>query len=125
MNSAISNSPFPSFYEEFIYKSRYSRWVDSENRRENWDETVTRYMKFMINSDLPGYDVDIYNELWDAIYNLNVMPSMRLLMTAGIAAERDNTCAYNCSYLPIDDQKTFDEVMYILFCGIGVGFSVE
>jgi len=120
-------SPFDSFYEEFIYVSRYSRWIDEENRRETWDETVDRYIGF-IAQQLGSDEIDKqvpWGELRDAIYNLKVMPSMRLMMTAGKAAERDNTCAYNCSYLPIDDIKCFDEAMYILLCGTGVGFSVE
>ena len=101
-------NPFPDYYSEFIYKSRYSRWLDTENRRENWDETVTRYMDFIfskVDDNLPedSWTIDLYDELWKAIYNLEIMPSMRAMMTAGPAAERDNTCVYNCSYLPIDD----------------------
>lgn len=122
-------NPFPTFYEEFIYKSRYSRWLEEEKRRENWDETVTRYLEFISRHvvDNHGYRIplDLYDELWNAIYNLEVMPSMRSVMTAGPALERDNTAGYNCSYLPIDDIKSFDEAMYILLCGTGVGFSVE
>jgi ribonucleoside-diphosphate reductase alpha chain len=124
-------NPFPSFYEEFIYKSRYARWIEEENRRENWDETVTRYLNFIADKvkvdDFGGslLDSELYQELWDAIYNLEIMPSMRAMMTAGPALERDNTAGYNCSYLPIDDIKSFDEAMYILLCGTGVGFSVE
>ncbi len=122
-------NPFNSYYSEFIYKSRYARWLDSEKRRENWDETVTRYMNFMKESlrDSHGYDLDndLYNRLWAGIYNLKVVPSMRALMTSGPALNRDNTAGYNCAYLPIDDPKSFDEAMYILLCGTGVGFSVE
>jgi len=119
-------SPFKDYYQEFIYKSRYARWIEEEGRRENWDETVTRYMDFIFNKvEYDEFDEILYNELYQAIYNLEVLPSMRLMMTAGKAAERDNVCAYNCSYLPIDDQKAFDEAMYILLCGTGVGFSVE
>lgn len=119
-------NPFPSFYEEFIYKSRYSRWLDTEKRRENWDETVHRYLDFIFNHiDLKDNDGELYGELYNAIYNLEIMPSMRAMMTAGPALERDNTAGYNCSYLPIDDIKAFDEAMYILLCGTGVGFSVE
>lgn len=120
------NNPFPSFYEEFIYKSRYSRWLEEEKRRENWDETVSRYLNFIYDQIGPdNISFELGNELYDAIYNLEVMPSMRAMMTAGPALDRDNTCAYNCSYLPIDDIKSFDEAMYILLCGTGVGFSVE
>lgn len=121
------NNPFPSYYEEFVYKSRYSRWLPNENRRENWDETVGRYIKFICNQPVlkDKLNLKTVEELYEAIYNLEVMPSMRTLMTAGPAAERDNTCTYNCAYLTIDDIKAFDEAMYILLCGTGVGFSIE
>ena len=112
----------PTDYQNFIAVSRYARWLDEENRRETWDETVQRYVDYMaekVKGCLPKGD--IYN----AIYNLEVMPSMRALMTAGPALERDNTAGYNCSYLPVDDPKAFEEAMYILLCGTGVGFSVE
>jgi ribonucleoside-diphosphate reductase alpha chain len=122
-------APFNSYYSEFIFKSRYSRWIEEEKRRENWDETVGRYLNFMVGhlSKNHGYEMPtaLYKELFNAIYNLEVMPSMRSLMTAGTALARDNTAGYNCSYLPIDDPKSFDEAMYILLCGSGVGFSVE
>lgn len=124
-----NKNPFPTYYEEFIYKSRYSRWLENENRRENWDETVTRYMSFIANKVIDNHGIEIpeklHKEIYDAIYNLEVMPSMRAVMSAGPALERDNTAGYNCSYLPIDDVKSFDEAMYILLCGTGVGFSVE
>lgn len=120
----MTNTPF-STYSSFIYKSRYARWLDDEGRRENWDETVHRYLRY-IESKLPVTGIEFpYNELFDAIYNLEVMPSMRALMTAGKALDRDNVAGYNCSYLPVDDPKSFDEAMYILLCGTGVGFSVE
>jgi ribonucleoside-diphosphate reductase alpha chain len=116
-------------YETFIAKSRYARYVDSLHRRENWSETVTRYMDFMSGhlESKHGYKMPpgLYTTLHDAINNQEVMPSMRALMTAGKALQRDNTAGYNCSYLPIDDPKAFDEAMYILLCGTGVGFSVE
>ena len=116
-------------YEQFIAKSRYARYLDSEQRRENWDETVTRYLDFMSKhlETEHSYVISdkLYQELYDAIYNMEVMPSMRSVMTAGKALERDNTAGYNCSYLPVDDPKSFDEAMYILLCGTGVGFSVE
>lgn len=112
-------------YQEFIYKSRYARWLDDEGRRENWDETVHRYLRY-IESKLPVSDISFpYDDLFKAIYNLEVMPSMRALMSAGKALDRDNVAGYNCSYLPVDDVKSFDEAMYILLCGTGVGFSVE
>ena len=109
-------------YQKFIAISRYARWMDDAGRRETWDETVTRYVDYItekVKGQLPK------TEMFDAIHNLEVMPSMRALMTAGSALERDNTAGYNCSYLPIDDPKAFDEAMYILLCGTGVGFSVE
>jgi len=117
------------FYQQYIAKSRYSRFLDNENRREDWFETVDRYMDFM-NKHLEskhGYKipVEVDSELREAIKNLEVMPSMRAIMTAGKALERDNTAGYNCSYLAVDDPKAFDEAMYILLCGTGVGFSVE
>jgi ribonucleoside-diphosphate reductase alpha chain len=116
-------------YEEYIAKSRYARYMDSEQRREDWAETVGRYFDFMTaqlkkNQDYTLSDT-LRKELESAVVNMEVMPSMRSLMTAGKALERDNTAGYNCSYLPIDDVKAFDEAMYILLCGTGVGFSVE
>ena len=113
----------PSDYQTFIATSRYARWIDEEGRRETWGETVGRFIDNIVRpSDL---DSKTLNELEDAILNLEVMPSMRALMTAGPAAERDNTCVYNCSYLPVDHPRAFDEAMFILLCGTGVGFSVE
>ena len=109
-------------YQKFIAISRYARWIDEENRRETWEETVDRYVSYMsqkVKGHLPLVQIK------DAITKLEVMPSMRALMTAGSALERDNTAGYNCSYLPVDDPKAFDEAMYILLCGTGVGFSVE
>lgn len=119
------NTPF----QEFVYKSRYARWIDSENRREDWPETVSRYLEYVRTHVASNYNFDISNNLYDDLYtailNLEVMPSMRALMTAGKALDRDNVAGYNCSYLPVDDPKSFDEAMYILLCGTGVGFSVE
>ena len=120
-------NPFETPYQEFIYKSRYARWLDSEKRRENWDETVTRlvkYYQFLGNKDRI-FNKEEYAELYDAIYNLEVMPSMRALMTAGPALDRCHVPAYNCAYLPVDSPRSFDEAMYILMCGTGVGYSVE
>ena len=116
-------------YSEFIAKSRYSRFLPEIGRREHWDETVSRYTTFISKHLKEKHDYTIPEELrqeiHNAIINLEVMPSMRAIMTAGKALERDNTAGYNCSYLPIDDPKAFDEAMYILLCGTGVGFSVE
>ena len=117
-----------SLYQEFIYKSRYSRYLPEKNRRENWEETINRYLDFMQAhlKDKFSYDMaTLRPRLFDAIHDMKVMPSMRALMTSGKALERDNTCGYNCSFLPIDDPKAFDEAMFILLCGTGVGFSVE
>jgi ribonucleoside-diphosphate reductase alpha chain len=124
------NSPLPTYYQEFIYKSRYSRWLPEEGRREEWDETVERYLIYMFNYvndkfSNTGARPDLYKKLHKAIYNLDVMPSMRAMMTAGPALTKSNVAGYNCSYLPVDDPKSFDEAMYILMCGTGVGFSVE
>tara|TARA_Y100000389_G_scaffold67260_1_gene63537 strand:- start:15535 stop:17436 length:1902 start_codon:yes stop_codon:yes gene_type:complete len=116
------NNYLPTDYQAFIHTSRYARWLEDEGRRESWSETVDRYM-----GNVVGYDIDhdTYNEIRESILGLEVMPSMRAMMTAGPALERDNTAGYNCSYLPVDDPKSFDEAMFILLCGTGVGFSVE
>ena len=113
----------PTDYQTFIATSRYARWIEEEGRRETWSETVSRYMKNII-MPLTG-DNTYIKDIEQAILGLEVMPSMRSLMTAGPAAARDNTCMYNCSYLAVDDPKSFDEAMFILLCGTGVGFSVE
>ena len=129
----------PTDYQSFIHTSRYARWLEDEGRRENWDETVQRYIKNVVYKAFPNNNLDrpltdkelafdwgkVEQEIYDAIMSLEVMPSMRAMMTAGPAATRDNTCMYNCSYLPVDDPKSFDEAMFILLCGTGVGFSVE
>jgi ribonucleoside-diphosphate reductase alpha chain len=116
-------------YSTFIAKSRYSRFIPDQNRREHWDESVDRYFAFMFDHLDKNYkwspNNDLRLELISAVKNLEVMPSMRAIMTAGKALDRDNTAGYNCSYLPVDDPKAFDEAMYILLCGTGVGFSVE
>ena len=109
-------------YQRFIHASRYARWLPEENRRETWKETVDRYTGFFKNRFPDTFPADDVNK---AIYNLDVMPSMRCLMTAGPALERDEIAGYNCSFVAIDSPKAFDEVMYILMCGTGVGFSVE
>ena len=119
----------PTSYQQFIHKSRYARWIDSEQRREDWDETVERYLNFMSNHVKTKHAVELsktdINEIQEAILNLDVMPSMRAMMTAGAALARDNICGYNCSYIPVDNPRSFDECCYILMCGTGVGFSVE
>ena len=133
----------PTDYQSFIHTSRYARWLEDEGRRENWDETVQRYIKNVVYKAFPhnpertwqgrpltqeelAFDWGkVEREIRDSILGLEVMPSMRAMMTAGPAATRDNTCMYNCSYLPVDDPKSFDEAMFILLCGTGVGFSVE
>jgi len=117
------NNYLPTDYQAFIHTSRYSRWLPEENRRENWGETVSRYISNVVVN--VTRDEIVVNDIEEAILSLDVMPSMRAMMTSGPALERDNTCAYNCSYLPVDDPKAFDEAMFILLCGTGVGFSVE
>ena len=116
----------PTEYQSYIHTSRYARWLPEENRRETWEETVKRYIDFFYNK-FPNVleDHDTISELTYAIQDLEVMPSMRTLMTAGKALERDNVAGYNCSYLAVDNLKAFDEAMYVLMCGTGVGFSVE
>ena len=116
-------------YENFIALSRYARWIPEENRRETWGETVDRYFAFMLDHLFKNYGYEpttkIVEELKDAVYNRNVMPSMRSVMTAGAALDRDHVAGYNCSFVPVDSPRSFDETMYILMCGTGVGFSVE
>ena len=116
-------------YQTYIAKSRYARFLDDKGRREHWDETVMRYIDFMRSHLKEKHNYTVDNALWEeleqAIVSRDVVPSMRSIMTAGDALERQNVAGYNCSYLPIDDPKAFDEAMYILLCGTGVGFSVE
>tara|TARA_R110000824_G_scaffold5664_1_gene25995 strand:- start:718 stop:2589 length:1872 start_codon:yes stop_codon:yes gene_type:complete len=110
-------------YQQYIHKSRYARYLDSEQRRETWDETIDRYLQFFIDREqINNNEAQLLKK---SITAQEVMPSMRCLMTAGIALERDNVAGFNCSYLPIDSPRSFDELMYILLCGTGVGFSVE
>ncbi len=108
-------------YQQYIHKSRYARYLPEEQRRETWEETVNRYVNFWGDKLTEASRKDIY----ESIHSLDVMPSMRALMTAGEALDRDNVAGFNCSYLPIDHPKAFDEMMYVLMCGTGVGFSVE
>ena len=124
----MSYNTLPTDYQSFIALSRYAKWLDKEGRRETFSETVERYMENVVSPKIYDGQEDtqgVLERLELAILDLEVMPSMRSLMTAGIAANRDNTCMYNCSYLPVDDPKSFDEAMFILLCGTGVGFSVE
>ena len=117
------NNYLPTDYQSFIHKSRYARWLDKEGRRETWGETVSRYMENIV---YPVAGTDTYiKEIEEAILSLEVMPSMRSLMTAGPAAMRDNISMYNCSYIAVDNIVAFDEAMHVLMCGTGVGFSVE
>ena len=109
-------------YQRFIHASRYARWLPDESRRETWTETVNRYTGFFKNRFPETFPTEDVNK---AIHNLDVMPSMRCLMAAGPALERDEIAGYNCSFVAIDSPKAFDEVMYVLMCGTGVGFSVE
>ena len=124
----MSNS-LPTPYQEFIHKSRYARWKEDQQRRENWGETVARYFDYMQehlkNNHAYTLPSTLRNELENAVLGLEVMPSMRAMMTSGDALDRDNVCGYNCSYIPVDSPRSFDECMYILMCGTGVGFSVE
>ena len=124
MSKTIANP-----YENFIALSRYARWISEDNRRETWGETVDRYFSFMLNHLKENYnyipDEKLVAELKNGVFERNVMPSMRSVMTSGVALERDNVAGYNCAFLPVDSPRSFDETMYILMCGTGVGFSVE
>jgi ribonucleoside-diphosphate reductase alpha chain len=110
-------------YQQFIHKSRYARWLENEGRRETWEETVQRYVDFWLSRDQITEAEG--KKLYKAIHNMDVMPSMRCMMTAGVALDKDNVAGFNCSYLHIDSPRSFDELMYVLMCGTGVGFSVE
>ena len=126
MNNDIK---LPTDYQNFIALSRYARWLEEDGRRETWTETVNRYVQYMVTHVSKKHNLDLSVDLQDKIFsniaNLNVMPSMRALMTAGKALDKCNVAGYNCSYLPVDNPRAFDECMYILMCGTGVGFSVE
>ena len=119
----------PTLYQSFIHTSRYARWLPEEGRRETWNETVARYFDFFEShlQEKHGYRVSPKErkELENAVLNLEVMPSMRALMTAGEALKRDNVAGYNCSYVAVNRLRAFDEILYVLMCGTGVGFSVE
>lgn len=111
----------PTPLQEYVHKSRYARWIDSQNRRENWDETVKRYVDYF-SAKFPHYPTQ---QVYDSILSLKTMPSMRALMTAGPALERDPMAGFNCTFVAVDDVRAFDEILYVLMCGSGVGFSVE
>ena len=119
----------PTDYQNFIALSRYARWKEDEQRRETWAETVQRYFDYMEGhlSSNHNYKLtkDLRSELEEAVLNQSIMPSMRALMTSGPALDRCHVGGYNCSYVPVDNPRAFDETMYILMCGTGVGFSVE
>ena len=123
------NNYLPTDYQTFIATSRYARWIEDEQRRETWSETVARYFDYMENHLADKYSYAMSNELRteleEAVLNQDIMPSMRALMTAGPALDRCHVGGYNCSYVPVDSPRAFDETMYILMCGTGVGFSVE
>jgi ribonucleoside-diphosphate reductase alpha chain len=124
MSQTIANP-----YENFIALSRYAKWVELEGRRETWGETVDRYFTFMTNHLKENHNYipneNLVAELKEFVFKRNVMPSMRSVMTSGAALERDNVAGYNCAFLPVDSPRSFDETMYVLMCGTGVGFSVE
>ena len=125
----MPNNYLPTSYQEFIHLSRYSRWLPEQERRETWDETVKRYFDFFTKhlDELHEYKLTdkLRNELEEAVLSQRIMPSMRCLMTAGEALKRENIAGYNCSYVAIDRPQAFDEVLYVLMNGTGVGFSVE
>ena len=125
----MPNNQLPTFYQEFIHLSRYSRWLPDKGRRETWGETVERYFTFFEEhlKEMCGFDLDkkTKEELEIAILEQKVMPSMRCLMTAGEALKRENIAGYNCSYVAVDRVQAFDEILYVLMNGTGVGFSVE
>ena len=111
-------------YSEFVYKSRYARYLPDEGRRENWHETVSRYLDFF-EEKFPKQVRPVRDKLYQHIFEMQVAPSMRCVMTSGPALERDNAAGYNCAYLAVNSLRSFDEAFYLLLCGTGVGFSVE
>jgi len=125
----MPNNYLPTSYQEFIHLSRYSRWLPEKSRRETWDETVARYFDFFTEHLKETVDFtltkSLRDELEQAVLGLRVMPSMRCVMTAGEALKRENIAGYNCSYVAVDRPQAFDEILYILMNGTGVGFSVE
>lgn len=124
-----SNIQLPTLYQQMIHQTRYAKWVESEKRRETWYETVNRYIthmrKHLSEKHNMKTDDPIFDEIETAILKLEVMPSMRAMMTSGAALERDNIAGFNCSFIAFDDVRAFDELVYVLMCGTGVGFTVE
>ena len=125
----MPNNYFPTSYQEFIHLSRYSRWLPDKGRRETWDETICRYFDFFTDhlKENVNYTLkdELRTELEEAVLGLQIMPSMRCIMTAGEALRRENIAGYNCSYIAVDRVQSFDEILYVLMNGTGVGFSVE
>ena len=125
----MPNNYFPTSYQEFIHLSRYSRWLPDKGRRETWDETICRYFDFFTDhlKENVNYTLkdELRTELEEAVLGLQIMPSMRCIMTAGEALKRENIAGYNCSYIAVDRVQSFDEILYVLMNGTGVGFSVE
>jgi ribonucleoside-triphosphate reductase (thioredoxin) len=122
------NNFLPTLYQSQIHQSKYARWDDSLGRRETWPETVDRYVNFFrehISENFAALEEDIWQEIRQSILTLEVLPSMRALMTAGPALKRDHMAGYNCTFIAIDRPHAFDEALYCLCCGSGVGFSVE
>lgn len=123
------SNQLPSIYQQYIHLSRYSRWLENEKRRETWSETVDRYFNFFVEylAENNSYKLNKKDrdELENAVLSLSIMPSMRALMTAGEALKRENVAGYNCAYIAVDNPRAFDEILYILMNGTGVGFSVE
>lgn len=117
----MTKNHLPTPLQEYVHKSRYARWIDTEQRREHWDETVKRYVDYF-DAKFPHYP---RQQVFDSILSLRTMPSMRALMTAGPALERDPMAGFNCTFVAVDDVRAFDEILYVLMCGSGVGFSVE
>lgn len=129
MSILAKNGSIADPYRNFIAVSRYSRWIEEEKRRETWAETVDRYFGFMKNhiktNHRKAYRHIPWNDLHDSVLNHEIMPSMRAMMTAGPALERENLAQYNCSFIAVDDTRVFDEALYVLMNGVGLGFSVE
>jgi len=125
----MSDNFFPTVMQSYIHKSRYARWLSDENRRETWTETVDRYFKFFDEHLLENHNYTIEKklrgELWNAVANLEIMPSMRCMMTAGKALKLSHISGYNCAFTAVDSPRAFDEILFILMNGTGVGFSVE
>jgi ribonucleoside-diphosphate reductase alpha chain len=125
----MPNNYLPTSYQEFIHLSRYSRWLPEKERRETWDETVGRYFDFFTEhlKEMHNFKLikSLREELEEAVLSQGIMPSMRCLMTAGEALKRENIAGYNCSYVAVDRPQAFDEILYVLMNGTGVGFSVE